>query len=153
MAQEDFISAIIIQVDNTMAHGLKVHLKTLKDFIASKLGLRSSHNIDLLDQNIKDFYHYNKEEMEKFMFNQWLNMIKNRCLAGRRSSAKDEVLINLIKELQSREINTKKQLKDICIFNNRTTKRSDSYIYIYATSYMETLSSLRTSDKGFLKKK
>ena len=129
MTQQDFMSSIIVQVDNTKSHMLKAPVKTLKDFIATKLGTRTSRNIDLLDENVHELYHYNKHEIEQFMFKRWLNMIKNRCLLGRKSSDKDRVLLELVNEFQLSDTElTRKYQKNIFIFNNGTTKRSDSYI-------------------------
>ena len=76
MTQQDFMSSIIVQVDNTRSHMLKAPVKTLKDFIATKLGKRTSRSIDLLDESVQELYQYNKQEIEQFMFKRWLNMIK-----------------------------------------------------------------------------
>ena len=128
MTYRDFMTSIIIQIDNSLSHELKPHLKILKDFIASKMGIRTARHIDLLDENIKEHAFYNKEEIEKFMFNRWLIKIKNRCQAGRRSSDKDELLMKIISRLQSNETLSRKTIKDHWIFNNNTTRRSDSYL-------------------------
>ena len=130
LSGNNFMNSVVLQVDGSLHNILHDHMRSLKNFLAWKKGIRSARNIDLTAFSNSNEVCYSKEEMIRYTSHLWLVRAKNICLIKKRNSRGDQLI------LKAASIPTAAVTKKSYIFRYNTTRYMDTRImeFIHGSS-------------------
>ena len=105
-------------------------MRSLKNFLAWKKGMRSARNIDLTEFSNTEEANYGKKEMELYTSRLWLERAKNICSVRKRNARNDSFILKA-----ASNINTA-VTKNSYIFQHNTTRYMDTRVmeFIHGSS-------------------
>ena len=84
LSGNDFMNSLVLQADGSLHNIFHNHMRSLRDFLAWKMGIRSARNIDLAGSSNNNAACYSKEEMTRYTSHIWLARAKNICLVKKK---------------------------------------------------------------------